>query len=367
MKNKYKVCVYAICKNEEQFVDRWVDSMSEADAIYVLDTGSTDKTVEKLKNRGVNVVTTIINPWRFDEARNQSLELVPKDTDICVCTDLDEVLEKGWRKKLESIWKEDTTRLAYHYNWSFNENNQPSISFYIEKIHNRNDYKWTHPVHEVLAYTKQGSEEKIVTDEIIVNHYPDNTKSRGSYLPLLELSVEEDPTDDRNMHYLGREYMYYGKWNESIDTLIRHLSLPSAVWKDERCASMRFIARCYTNLKRYEEARMWLHKAMDEAPYLRDAYMEMALLEYNFNNWDKVEYYCNRALEIKTHAKTYINEPFSWDHTVYDLLSLSYYYQKNYEKALENINLALQIKPNDERLLTNKNLIKEKLKTDLSQ
>ena len=45
-----KVCVYAICKNEELFVDRWVDSMQEADEIYVLDTGSTDQTVEKLRN-----------------------------------------------------------------------------------------------------------------------------------------------------------------------------------------------------------------------------------------------------------------------------------------------------------------------------
>ena len=24
--NKYKICAYAICKNEADFVDRWVDS-----------------------------------------------------------------------------------------------------------------------------------------------------------------------------------------------------------------------------------------------------------------------------------------------------------------------------------------------------
>ena len=33
---KYHICVYAICKNEEKFVDRWMDSMSEADSIVVL-------------------------------------------------------------------------------------------------------------------------------------------------------------------------------------------------------------------------------------------------------------------------------------------------------------------------------------------
>ena len=31
---KYKIVVYAISKNEEKFVDRWVDSMQEADEIY---------------------------------------------------------------------------------------------------------------------------------------------------------------------------------------------------------------------------------------------------------------------------------------------------------------------------------------------
>ena len=46
-----KVCVYAIAKNEAQFVDRFMDSMAEADIICVLDTGSTDDTVEKLRRR----------------------------------------------------------------------------------------------------------------------------------------------------------------------------------------------------------------------------------------------------------------------------------------------------------------------------
>ena len=51
-----KICVYAITKNESKFVKRWVESMKEADDIYVLDTGSTDDTVDKLKELGVNVI-----------------------------------------------------------------------------------------------------------------------------------------------------------------------------------------------------------------------------------------------------------------------------------------------------------------------
>lgn len=354
--SKYKIYVYAISKNEEKFVNRFVDALQEADGIYVLDTGSTDKTVSLLKKRGVHVKKKKITPWRFDTARNLSLEMVPSDADICICIDLDEVIESGWREKLEQIWQDNTNRLSYNYNWSFDEYGKPKVNFNISKIHDRNNYKWTHPVHEVLTF--QGENESVVTtDRITVNHYPDDNKSRSSYLPLLELSVEEDPLDDRNMHYLGREYMFYGKWNECIDTLIRHLNLKTATWKDERSASMRFIARSYKALKRYEEARMWLDKAMIETPYLRDPFVERALLEYALENWKGVEYYCLKALEITTKEKTYINEPFSWDYSIYDLLSLSYYYQNKKDLALKYIDIALKLNPNDIRLQTNKTII----------
>lgn len=85
-----KVCVYAICKNESQFADRFMDSMSEADYVCVLDTGSSDDTVKKLRARGAIVGETVVSPWRFDTARNESLGLIPADADICCAIDLDE-------------------------------------------------------------------------------------------------------------------------------------------------------------------------------------------------------------------------------------------------------------------------------------
>lgn len=355
--NKYKVCVYAICKNEEKFVDRWYESMKEADSIYVLDTGSTDNTVKKLKQHNIHVKQKIINPWRFDTARNLSLEMVPLDTDICVCTDLDEVLNPGWRKELEKVWEKDTTRCRYIYNWKLDQENNPIISFYYEKIHARNNYQWIYPVHEILTTTKL--EKYKITDNIILNHYPDNKKSRSNYLELLELSVKEYPKSDRNRHYLGREYMYHGKWNQAIDTLLSHLKMENATWKDERSASMRFIARCYQELNRKEEAKMWLHKAIKEAPYLRDAYIELAILEYKEQNWIEVEKNCKKALKIKINERSYINEPFTFDETAYDLLSISSFYLTKYKEALKYINKALKINPNNERIKKNKDIIKE--------
>ena len=151
-----KIVVYAICKNEAQFVSRWMNSMSEADQIVVLDTGSTDDTVERLRTLGAQVTVETICPWRFDVARNRSLELVDPDADICVCTDLDEVFHPGWRKALESAWIPGTTQATYRYTWSFRPDGGEGVVFWYEKIHARHGYRWVHPVHEVLEWMGPG-------------------------------------------------------------------------------------------------------------------------------------------------------------------------------------------------------------------
>lgn len=357
-----KVCVYAICKNEEAFIERWYNSVKEADKVFVLDTGSTDNSYEILKKLGVIVKKEVIDPWRFDVARNKSLDMVDEDTDICVCTDIDEVFEKGWRDKLEKIWVKGTTRASYTFNWSLDKNNNPIVSFYSDKIHSRHGYKWVRPVHEVLSY--DGVEKRVLDESIVLNHYPDRNKSRGSYLPLLELSVKEDPLDDRNMHYLGREYMYYERWNEAIDTLEKHLNLESATWKDERCASMRFIGRCYKHLNRPVEAELWYQKALLEAPHLKEAYTELAIFYYENKEYSKAINLFNKALEIKKGYKTYITEWFSTNFSIYDFLSLCYFDLGDYEKALEYVNKALKINE-DERIVKNKEIILEKCKEDV--
>ena len=350
---KFKVCVYAISKNEEKFVERWVNSMKEADEIYVLDTGSTDNTVNFLKQRGVIVKEEIINPWRFDVARNKSLEMVPDDTDICICTDLDEVFEIGWREKLEQHYVMGA-RVNYTYNWHINEDDVADVTFLLNKIHPKKGYSWTHPVHEVL---KNDNEEKIINiEDIILNHFPDNEKSRGSYLPLLELSVMEDDKDDRNMHYLGREYMYYQRWEDCIKTLKKHLTLDSATWKMERAASMRYIARSYLNLHNETEAEFWYKSAIKEEPNIREGYVELAMLYNMQSKWLESINCLINALRIKKKPMVYINEVFAWDGSIEDIMSLNYYNLGLYDLAIYYVDKSLEYKKDDKRLVNNKKL-----------
>ncbi len=344
-----KVCVYAIAKNEEKFVKRWFESMKEADEIYVLDTGSTDNTVSELEKLGVNVYKKIINPWRFDVARNVSLDLVPHNADLCVCTDLDEIFETGWRNKMENVLKKGITRLSYRYTWNFNPDGSEGVVFNIDKAHRRNGYKWVNPVHEVLV----GEKEKIAYVEgVQLNHFADNSKPRSQYLPLLELAVEENPENDRNMHYLGREYMFYKQYDKAIKTLKKHLELKSATWRDERCASMRFIAKCYSQLGNITEAYKYHLLAIGEAPYLREPWLDAAYFEYFRENWLGCAYFIEYALNIKERTVSYITEASAWDSTPYDVLSIAYYKLGNIEKAIENVKKAIAIS-NDDRLKDN--------------
>lgn len=361
--SKYKVCVYAICKNEEQFVDRWMESMSEADLIIVTDTGSTDETVEKLRQKGATVYIDVVKPWRFDAARNISLGHIPKDVDICVCTDLDEVFEEGWRDCLEAVWKPDINMAKYLYNWSLKSDGSPDVQFHYFKAHSRHDYRWNYPVHECLQYLGTTPEKKVFAEGMVLNHYPDSTKSRGSYLPLLEMGAQESPEDDRIVYYLGREYMYKGMWEKSIETLKKHLSLKSSIWKEERCASMRWIAKSYFSLADYTQAYGWYYRAIAECPHMRDPYIECAKMAYHLKNWEMVFFMTKEALKIKEKCTTYVNMGYSWDYTPDDLASISCYWLGMYEKSLYHAKAALAFNPDDPRLKNNLDIAERKLKT----
>jgi tetratricopeptide (TPR) repeat protein len=356
------VAVYAICKNEAQFVERWMDSMSEADQVAVLDTGSADDTVRQLMDRGAEVVTEQIEPWRFDVARNRALELVSPQADICVCTDLDEVFHPGWREKLEAAWTARATQARYRYTWSFNPDGSEGVVFWAEKIHARYGYEWVHPVHEVLKWVGRGVPGDMVTVEgMQLDHFPDASKSRAQYLPLLELSVQEDPDDDRNVHYLGREYMYRRRWEDCIRTLKRHLAMPSATWRDERAASMRYIARSFSMKGERALARDWYLRAVAEAPHLREPYTDLAMLLYEEQNWEGVLYFTGCALKISNRPRSYICEAAAWGSLPHDLRAIALYHTGRIREALDSARRALELEPDNERLRGNVEILEKQV------
>ena len=353
MRNKYKVCVYAICKNEEKFVDRWMDHVSSADIVVVVDTGSTDNTISKLRERGAIVYSMDITPFRFDYSRNECLKYIPSDIDICVSADLDDVIEAGWREHLEKAWSSGTTRGSYLYNWSLNADGSPSVQYTWSRIHARHGYKWIYPTHEILEYQGAGYEKEVYITGMVYNHKPDASKNRSLNLPLLKLAIKENPNSSRNLYYLGREYMFENNWDECISTLKNYLNQPTSNWEEERSSAMRFISKSYYEKKEILNAKKWLHKAISESISSREPYIALSLLAYNEEDWISVYYYANEALKIKEKSFSFANDANAWDYSPYDLAALGCYNLNIIGKSIEFSEKAIKLDPSNERLLNN--------------
>ena len=346
-----KICVYAISKNEEMFVERFCNSAKDADLILIADTGSTDLTADLAQDCGAQVHEIHITPWRFDDARNAALALVPSDIDVCVSLDLDEELQPGWREEIERVWTEGTTRLRYGFDWG------AGIVFKYEKIHARRGYRWTHPCHEYpIPYLID--EKYAETDMLMVIHKPDNTKSRGQYLPLLEMSVKEDPNDPRNAFYYARELSFHSRWVDSIRECERYLALPGANWPNERCYAYRVMSRCYSELGDWNNAIRCARLGVIEAPYTREPWCEIAKLAYQRHQWAECYGAAMSALAITDRELVYTVDPEVWGALPHDYASIAAWNLGLKEVAIIQAKNALLKDPENDRLLSNLEMMK---------
>jgi glycosyltransferase involved in cell wall biosynthesis len=343
-----KIAIASISKNEEQFVKRFCDSARDADAIYIADTGSADNTVEVAKECGAIVNEICISPWRFDHARNASLALVPKDIDIVIALDLDEVMEPGWREEIERVWiPGETTRLRYMFDWGC------GVKFQYEKIFAKHGYYFWHPCHEYPRPDARINEIYAYTDKLLVSHHPDPTKSRGQYLDLLALSVKEDPVCPRNAFYYARELSFYSRWDESIEELKRYLALPGADWINERSYAMRTLGKCYEGKGDLAQAEAWWLRAAAESPDTREPWCGLATLYYTQARWQECYGAAMRALAIKDREFVYTVDPAVWGAHPHDLAAIAAWNLGMKNEAAKQGSLALDLEPENDRLKEN--------------
>lgn len=362
-----KICIYAICKNEAKFVEKWLNSMSEADYIVVLDTGSEDETFELLKNdkRVYRVEQKVITPWRFDVARNESMKLIPDDANILMCTDLDEVLEPGWAAAIKENWIDGFhVRGHYKYAWSHTDLGEPARIFYYDKLHDRN-YKWRAPVHELLysdVYDENYEYEHTLNlfDKVYLHHYPDQTKSRSSYLPLLELRAKEDPNDYYGKYYLAHEYYYRGFYGNSIDTFIEILTdekYSSRLTALEIAACYLFLGDCYRAMNKLDEAIYHYSLAIEAESSYREPYLYIAEILNEKKLYEAAIGYVQIALRNTYRHYNWLERDDSWSYKIEDILAVSYFYINQKELALQYALAAFSKNPTDERLAYNVEII----------
>lgn len=336
-----KIAVATIAKNEAQFVSQWDDSCAEADYRFILDTGSTDNTATMAGIYGVNHATQVFTPWRFDHARNAIWDHIPDDIDYVIWLDMDEVLAPGWREALETI-PAGVTRPRYKYVWSWNPDGSEGLVYGGDKICARHGYTWKHPVHEVLTPTGEETQHWVTGLEI--HHHPDPSKSRGQYFDLLKLAVEEEPNDDRNQFYLGREYFYQG--DRVMGT--KHLTMATLLskWAPEKAAAYRMLYKLNGTVTN-------LYRALQQDPVRRENLVSLAQHYYEQNDWKSCYQFAWAAVQIVDKPLDYLCEPEAWGWLPWDLLALAAWNLGDFYTARAAGEEALSRCPNDSRLQTN--------------
>ena len=370
-----KVAVYAIAKNELVHLSDWYKNVETADYICVLDTGSTDGTFKVLQELQkehpgkVIVKQEKINPWRFDVARNKSMELVPEDADLLVSTDFDELFTtENWCEILKANWQVGVhNRCHYNYAWSHNEVGEKSDIFVYDKMHTR-EMHWIFPVHEVLWPVDEVNYRENCLDlvnEIMLEHFQDKSKERKYYFDLLKLAVEENPENPHERMLLAREYLLAGKYKEALEEYLATLKMPAIDKPEFKNVLLESLGRCadlYKQEKNYDEAIWYCQEFIKEDPTYREPYFLMGEMYNAMKMYTLGKAITEAGFRYSTRKYSWIERANTWLGWGYDILSVSCYYLNELDDAIKNIEEALKHEPDNSRLLKNYNVyLKAKL------
>ncbi|RWB20921.1 MAG: glycosyltransferase [Mesorhizobium sp.] len=344
-----KVAVYTIALDEAANVERWADSAVDADYRMVVDTGSTDDTPARLTARAVTVHKIAIRPWRFDDARNAAMALLPDDVDVCCTMDMDRFLEPGWRQKLEAAWTSETTALYCQtiYRPSVDDPT-PLRSWPTKNFHHRWGYRFARPVHEALVFT---GEREVTTScaDIKMFEVQDHSKpTRSNYLPLMEVAHKEDPDDAQICFWLGRDLMWANQQDRAVELLERYLALPTSTWGEERSEAMRCLARM-----RPEQRLAWLDKARMEAPHRREIWLDLAEEFHGKADWLNLFWACTNGIENTHRTGSYLDDANCWGFRLYDLAAIASWHLNAMDRAVVWGQKALELDPANQRLQSN--------------
>jgi GT2 family glycosyltransferase/SAM-dependent methyltransferase/Tfp pilus assembly protein PilF len=296
-KNTLSLCM--IVKNEEKNLARCLKSVRDVvDEMIVVDTGSTDKTMDIARSFGARIFEF---PWTgdFSAARNVSLEKATGDwifvldaDEVISARDFDElralIRKSSSSPAAYSIFTRNYTRNVSVIGWSPNSGQCPeeagagwATSAKVRLFKRRKDVFFSNPVHEMVEDSLRKAKIPFHPCKIVVHHYGkldlirDSQKGEDYYL-LGKMKYESDPTNVKYINELAKQAQVLNKYEEAVELWQKLISL---VDPNPESPSYKEIARIsYGNplsemyiqmasaqlmLDRYEEALMAARKAME--------------------------------------------------------------------------------------------------------
>jgi tetratricopeptide (TPR) repeat protein len=215
-----------IVKDEEEMLPRCLAAAKPAvDEIIVVDTGSTDRTVEIAESFGARVLH---HEWNgsFSDARNVSLDAASGDWVIYL--DADEVLVEDDAARLHALtgrtWREAFALVETNYTGDVDDGTAMTHNA-LRMFRNRPEYRFKGRLHEQMAYALPGYlSERLEYTQLRIEHYgylgvvrDSKDKSRRN-LELLEQQVADGMESAFQSFNLGSEYLALGE----LETAVGH-------------------------------------------------------------------------------------------------------------------------------------------------
>jgi tetratricopeptide (TPR) repeat protein len=299
-----------IVRDEEDMLGRSLAAAQDAvDEIIVVDTGSTDRTVEIAESFGA---TVLHHEWTgdFAEARNVSFDAATSDW--IVYLDADEVLADGEAARLRALvgrtWRE--AFFLHEQNHTGDLEDGTSVHHNALRVfRNRPEYRFTGRIHEQIAHTLPAFiPERIETTDVRIEHFgylgvvrEEKDKSRRN-LELLERQLSEQGESAFLRFNLGSEHAALGEH----DSALEHFRAAWAqVKEDGNPRTFGFapslvgrLAACLRINRHLEELEAHVEEGLAIFPRFTDLVYELALGRFYAGELDAARTLFGRCLEM---------------------------------------------------------------------
>lgn len=210
-----KISLAMIVRDEEIHINRCIDSVkSIVDEIVIVDTGSTDSTLNILNM--YSDIKLFHFKWcdDFSSARNYSIEQATGD--YILVLDADEYVKVGSRKELEEIMQKNAIGRIQHISRFKIGNEEYNSKMYISRFFPK-ELRYTGIIHEQIC----GNNLRMNLN-FIVKHdgYFETNKARRN-IPLLRKELTKDPNDSYYLFQLGQELRIDKQYEEAYCFLKR--------------------------------------------------------------------------------------------------------------------------------------------------